>query len=261
MTDVFDDGEGSSVRTRLERFLRESREAGIPWDKARIVAAVSVNESGAIFRRRRRTDLALLDVACDPVRQILALELGNPMLGTYLPETWLSDHEVMTYVNDHGWLDTNGKQLTREFAAGDTPSSPNEEMPRLFDWLIDHRKGPALGVFSVGPTQVFLKYSPLAGGSYATRFPTWENLWSFWTAKTAAEQWKTGVWDYLFTAPQLAPSPQVCRGNSPGCIENWLEAHQTGTRDWSIGGKWANYADQFQSHVALVSSLRATVGY
>lgn len=263
MANEADDEQGTTVTTRLTRFLTESRDAGIPWQSAMSVAAVSINESGAIFRRRRRTDKAILNVACFPTRQILALEVGNPNLSNQaLPVSWTSDPVIMEFMRANGWLGTNN-QATRAFGRADLPDNPNDDLATMFDFLIDQRKGTALGAYSIGPTQIFLRFSPLAGGTIADRFPTFENLWDFWTARTAKAQWDTNNWNYLTTAPLLRESAIQCGDALPGnnCVETWLQFHQTGTVDWKTG-RFKDYAARFAgTNRPLVFRIGRSISY
>lgn len=255
---TFHDDEGTTVRQRLARFITESRDAGITWQQIVPVAAVSVNESGSVFRRLRRS--GPLPIACYPTRQVLALEMGNPFLGSRpLPQSWLTDAEIMDEMQRSGWLGTNN-QATRDFGRGDLPDAPNDNLAAMFEWLLDRRKLKALQAFSIGPTQMFLDLSPLTGGAMQSRFATFEALWDFYTARDVATSWRTGAWDYLMANPQLTPAMQAC-GTDAGshCVENWLQTRQTGFVPWT-DERWRDYARRFKQAVDLVWEIGQSSG-
>lgn len=263
MVDMLPDDEGRSVTERLRAFIAASMDLGIPWAKTFAVASVSVNESGAIFCRKKRNPAPFPDT-CFHCRPVLILEEGNPNLqgtGVELPRSWQEDPEIMELMASMGWLQTsttgaNLPRATTAFAAFDLPNSPNDNLAMMFEYMIDRRKGPQIGAFSVGPTQVYMRFSPLAGGTLASRFPTWESLWEFYTAKDVAALWESGAWDYL---GHLSSNLVACGATGAGCVESYLERYQTGVRDWA--GSFGDYARRFKSNMTLVQSLGRELNY
>jgi hypothetical protein len=192
---------------------------------------------------------------------VLILEEGNPNLGGgALPKSWTNDGEIMEIMTTMNWL-ADETHASKDFAAFDLPDSPNDNLGMMFEYLLDRRKGDAIGAFSIGPTQMYLRFSPLAEGgtSLPSRFSTWEDLWQFYTAEDLASQWEAGnPWSYLGTG--LNTSLQVCGNAGAGCIERWLQMFQTGVRPWEET-TWNNYAQRFKNNINLMNSIGLSVGY
>jgi len=253
-----------TVRDRITRFLSDSKNLGIDWLSAASVAVASVNESGSLFFVERGEHGGYLPRDCFPYRQILALERGNPNLGdSPLPASWLGDPDVLKIMKNNGWLAGNGYQASADFAAPDLPSSPNNMMPHMIDWMLDQRKLKALEAFSIGATQMYLKWSPLTGGGLPSRFSTVESLWQFWTARTVKDLWDTGAWQYLtYGSPKLSETLMHCGAATDNtCVEMWLQTRQTGTVDWTAAG-WSDYARRVATtNIPLVYSVGRAIGY
>jgi hypothetical protein len=248
-----------TVSDRIRAFLRESMEIGIPAYWAKTIATVSINESGSTFGIPRVSNV--LPVECYPTRQILILEEGNPFLNNLqeipLPTSWLDDPEIADLLQDMGWR--NGNQASNSLAAYDTLGSPNSNLAGMFDFLMDRRKYEALGAFSVGPTQTYLRYAGFNGGN-SDLFPSFDDLWRFWTSTTTRERYDSHAWDYLDTNFRLTDTLRVCGSAQNGCIELWLQNHQTGARDWS-STRHAAYARNFAENRDLVSRLARELSY
>jgi len=252
-----------TVTDRLSEFLAVSAFAEIPWRKTAIVATVSVNESAATFLMPRAD---VLPFKCISNRQILIMEEGNPSLGTMFKSAWQNDAEIMDELERRDLLAANGRQMVQSAMATDSLDNPNNAIAGLFEWLIDRRKAFAIGAFSLGPTQMYLRQSRLATpepGFAIPSFPkTWEALWKFYAAPNSEEQWNSGFWDYLPTSATGYPTPStpVCGSAGGNCIETYLQSHQTGTRDWA-DPVWASYANRFKNNVNLVWSTGQAMGY
>jgi hypothetical protein len=256
----------TTVKQRIADFLVESDKLGVIWRKAAIVAAVSVNESAATFSMKR-DDLLVYPPECYPSRQTLIIEEGNPSLGTRLRTSWTSDAEIMARLAEQGWLNPGAPdQLSKAFGVTDLIKTPNVLLASLFEWLIDRRKTAALGAFSVGPTQMYLRQSKMAGGLNGFTVPSFpdtiEDLWEFYTANTYATLWATGFWDYLSVTAASYPTPasSACgHANQSSCVEAYLQQFQTGTRNWASSD--AGYAQSFSNNVRLVWSTAKETGY
>lgn len=250
-----------TVRDRINRFLRESMELGKPWSQAAAVAAVSINETAGVFLATRLPGSGAASLQCFPNRQVLALEVGNPNLGqANLPASWTGDAQIMDNMRGFGFLQPNSTRVTAEFARLDL-NPQNNNMCVMFEFLIDQRKLQALEVFSIGATQMFLRFSPLTGGAMASRFTTIEQLWKFWYARTIADLWDTGAWSYLFAAPNISEALTQCgNANGAGCVEHWLQNRQTGAVDWA--GNFKEYARRFkETNIPLVYAEGRKIGY
>jgi hypothetical protein len=256
----------TSVSQRIDDFLKASDKAGVIWRKAAIVAAVSVNETASTFSVKR-DDLLVFPPECYPSRQILILEEGNPVLGTRLRTSWVQDAELMKYLAENSLLNPEAiDTLAKPFGVTDSLKNPNVQLAGLFEWLIDRRKAAALGAFSVGPTQMYLRQSKMAGGLNGFSVPSFpdtiDDLWAFYTATTYEDLWITGFWDYLPTAVNNYPTPasSACgHAADNSCVESYLQKFQTGTRNWATSD--AGYAQGFSNAVKLVWSIAQKTGY
>lgn len=254
----------SDVRSRIADFLKRSDELKVPWRSAAIVAVVSVNESASTFNMPRSASLPY-DVKCYPARQVLIAELGNPRLGTRLPVSWTQDEELMRYLAQNSLLSGfAADSLSESLAETDSLQKPNNGLAGLFEFLLDKRKLKALEVFSIGPTQMFLKQAPLTGGSLSM-FPQDLNaIWAFYTMTDVKTAWDAGWWSYLKTNVFNYPTPNstVCgHAESGACVESYLEMFQAGKRNWGTEAHWQKYAADFLRNVKMVWDIGRSNGY
>jgi hypothetical protein len=155
----------------------------------------------------------------------------------------------MDMMRSRGWLHSNGRQASAEFARFDDPENPNNDLAYMFEWLIDQRHDEALDAFSVGPTQNYLYYANVTHGRLAYLYPDLEALFDFYVASDVAPSWNTGSFNRLGAAPYLHLGMTACREAAGGnCVESWLQNHQTGQLPWSEQ-RWADYADRFLRNV------------
>jgi hypothetical protein len=244
---------GGSVSDRIATFYQDVKQAGKDRQHAVTIATVSINESGATFRVKK-PDTGILPVACFRSRPIIALEVGNPALdgivsesNRRLPASWLDDPEVRSFADQNGWIG-QGLQATAAFSRYDSLNSPNNEMPRMIEFLIMKRKREALKVFSIGPTQLSLKY----------HLPDWDKLWQFYIAESAVEQWDSGAWNYLLDNFRLTKTLKQCGVAENGCLELWLQNHQTGSLPWGEE-RWRNYVASFAKNRDLAFRIADSV--
>jgi len=257
----------STVNQRIDHFLKESDDLGVIFRKAAIVAAIATNESADTFGIARPKELVFPNT-CLPTRQILLLEEGNPALGTKMKAGWTQDPELMKMLAENNFLGTAGDVVNSQIVQTDSIKSPNNSIATIFEWLIDRRKAEALGAFSIGPTQMFLRQSKMAGGIGPNHFtvPSFpddiEELWDFYTAPDYAMLWTTGFWDYLPVKVASYPTPssttcQVAIGDT--CVETYLQSFQTGTLSWAT--THAGYAARFKNAVDNVWNIARKTGY
>jgi hypothetical protein len=229
----------------------------------RIVAAMSLRESDFCFRTDRNVKVPsqrdgdldpLYPTKCDPARQVLGLEQGNSLLDTTMSPSWVSDSDLMGMLNRLGWLvqTSKGPQLSKETCATDG-LIPNSRLAYIFEWQMDRRKASQLRAWSVGPTQLYLYYSPLAGVAgvgLPSRFPTWEKLYSFYMSTSVAEMFDSGAYDYLDVNSQVYPMP----GAAIETVQAWLQRYQTGEVDWSTS-YWEGYSRDVLNAINKVWTL------
>lgn len=253
-------------KANMEAALLEMQKLQIPARRAAIIVAVSTGESNNTFGIARDATM-IYPTACYPSRQILKLEDGVSATNVLTP-AWRSRPGLMAWLKAQGYLESNAAGtnfwLNGKVSAYDNPQAPNQHVARVFEYLIDQRYTDALRSFSIGPTQMYLRYSPALGAStpIPTRFTTLEELFGFYTARDIAHL--MGPWfDYLNTSVASYPteSSDSC-GNtaSNNCVEKWLQTYQTGQRDWS-DPYWANYARNFLQSVRMTWSLMRNIGY
>jgi len=150
--------------TRIRAALEAAASAEIAFRRAAIVVAASANETGTTFGIPRAADLPY-PVSCHPARQVLVLERGVSD-SQPIPSDVRSDKVLMDWFNRHGLLASSGKSFVSELRRIDTLENPNNSLALVFETLLDQRKGAALGMFSIGPTCMYLNLSPLAGPQY-----------------------------------------------------------------------------------------------
>lgn len=247
-------------KSRMTKALTDMKEAGIPAGRALIVVATSANETSSCFGVDR-TDALIYPKACYPRRQILRLEKGRSASNP-LPKAWTDDKELMDRLLSMGFIATSGSNRYVSSQSGvtaiDTCASPNNAAAYLFELLIDQRKLAALQAFSIGPTQMFLAYSPGLGASpgISSRFKTIDELWAFYTARSTADLMKGNNFDYLPTNRADTPAPGVALST----IESYLAAVQTGKVDWA-NPTWDTYAKGFQGAVNTTWDIARSIKY
>jgi hypothetical protein len=158
----------------------------------------------------------------------------------------------MELVTQKGWY-RGGTHMTSEFGRNDVSNKPNNDLAWLFEYMLDTRRTDALEAFSIGANQAYLLWSPVTQGSVRKGngsadylFPDFDSLWRYYTAKTIAPMWQSGVWTRVGWAPYITRPMHQCfvasdDGGADGCIESWLQYHQTSKLDWT-SGTWSDYA-------------------
>jgi len=243
---------------RVESALRECMAAKIPFRRAAIVLAASSNETGNTFGIPRTPELPY-PIECYSSRQVLCLEKGKSASNP-LPYSWTSDAKWMKFLSNHGLLNGSGASayLVSDAAKIDTLEAPNSILPWLFETIIDQRKLKMINAFSIGPTQMFLAYSPLAEPQYpmTSRFKNVEDLFDFYMSRSVAENFNGAWYDYLPTTRTDYPTP-----NSTAAMrESYLSNVQTGTVDWT-DPTWAGYSNRFGAAVTTVWSIANRLNY
>lgn len=247
----------ANIIDRLAMWLTECNANSINLRQALIVGAVSWNEC-ACMMRVKRSEMLLMPPECYPQRPPMIVENGSAQLGTSFLNAWKNDPELMAVLKDHGWVNKAGTGLTSEASLTDAPKTPNDIIAWFFEWLMDQRKTAALGAYSIGPTQAYLKFSPLTGAKpgIPNRAPTIENLFAFYTADNPQAMFQTGMFDYLPT--NVSSYPRGGKGmtsgggnasvGNPNAVETYLSNFQTGQRDWD-DPVWKRYSAQFLNAV------------
>lgn len=262
-----------NAAARSKMAIQQAHAKGIDKRRAIIITACSWNETGAMVSRTREGDLAY-NLKCWPCRKILGWEWGRT---NRVPHTWSEDPEIMKY------LDDRGKELGKPLytGSGDTMrwtgsisgydgAKSNDEIARVFEWLMGMRKASAMVAFSIGPTQQYLCFSPLVAKAYldegrtrpcegsppntpgvthiiANRFATWEHLFNFYMNTEGGGGYDDPSYDYLPTTVPYFPvagTPSTGDDKTPGSVEYYLARHQTGFLDWS-SPTWSTYAKNF----------------
>jgi hypothetical protein len=234
------------------------------------VAAVSGNESDGTFLVDRDPNLPY-PVSCFPKRQILRLEVRNP-----LPRAWREDEELLQFLREHGWvLESGGVVRSQaELNSLDNPANgaPNNALAHVFEWLLDNRRAEALGAFSIGPTQIYLRGSPATHVPGGWSQPAWgetvEDIFAFYAARDVQSLMDTGFLDYLridaaaypTTASRACHGPGTCSSLPAGCVEKYLTCYQTGEVPWDER-VWINYADGFKANLDAVWAQAAGLNY
>jgi len=250
---AFYDGK-QTILQRMQQWMNECCVLNIPFRQAAIVGAVAWNES-ACMMRVPRSQMLVYDSDCLPARPPLVIENGNPNFGTNFPASWTGDQDLMAAIKSRNWVNASGTQLLAAQSATDGVV-PNDTLAWIFEWLIDNRKAAAIGAYSIGPTQMYMKFSPLAspGQGIPSRLPTFDLLWAFYTATNALQQFQTQAFDYLPTTISGYPTPNSQAGNgnagvgNTGNVETYLQAFQTGSRDWDSAAM-KTYARNFLAAV------------
>jgi len=257
---------------RLTAFMSDCKDAGVPRKRALIIAALSWPETQAAFFLPMSGVYA--DATCYPVRQILALERGNPRLNNDLPDGARADAALMQFLNASGFLNTNGKRVTDAVGRTDNAVTPNDQLSTIFEWCIDNRNGSGIGLFSIGPTQMYLAYSPLStigpANKMTGRFSQWDDLWYFYTAPDVATLTsRTPSGDdplaYLPTNVSSFPTPGVTAlcgsAGDADCIETYLANYQRGSSiDWNTKSN-ADYANMVIATFNAMSQYADSINY
>lgn len=247
-----------SMTERIRAFLTECKTANVPWRRAAILAAIAGPESSCCAYAERRVEAQLIsDPPCWPTRPVLVLERGSTRLGEPLPKAWLDDPEAMSMLKSRGYLANNGRFVQGEANTIDRPwiGKPNNAIAYMLEWVIDKRKGPLLGAFGMGMTQMFLALSPLAGGKLASRFGDWDKLFKFYTYQSGAAIANDESSTYL-PLTGAYPTPDT----SDEANKGYLSQYQTGTNvDWD--GAWASYYATFRNALVTAWSLGASMSY
>jgi len=212
----------------LAELVGKAKAASIPFRKAAIILAVSKNETGYGLLTSRRGVSSSYSTECWPNRQILRLERGRSE-SSPLPSVVTSDTVLMGWLKTHGYLNSNssGKYwFTSEVSAVDSELTPNDTLAKVFEAVLDNRSLKALRLFSIGMTQIFLHYSPIAatGSVISGRFDTIDELFKFYTAANLQVAFSGSWFDYLPTTAVNYPTPSSTSDN----CKAFLESHQTG---------------------------------
>jgi len=259
---------------RLDAMMAEAAEAGVPARRAVLFGLLSMNETNYTFGVRRPLESAVYPPECYPLRQILKIERGAD---DHFPltQTWLGDAEVMDHLRATNSLrsaPSGALVLTNEYAITDSIERPNLMVQNLFEWLIDRRKVDHLRAFSIGPTQMWLFYSPAANASETVmrnRFPTLDDLWRFYTATDHATLLRSpAVEDTSYLPLNVASFPTEATTscgnagvNAASCIECFLTRYQTGGGlDWE-SEQWSNYAKRVVAAIPVVYASARKAGY
>lgn len=260
----FYDG-SKTILARLQQWMAECNQLGVSFRQAAIVGAVAWNES-ACMMRVPRSQMLVYPNDCLPARPCLIVENGTPALGTKLLSSWTQDSKLMDALSSRGWLTADKTQLTAA-VTGTDGVHPNDVIAWIFEYLIDQRKTAAMAAYSIGPTQAYMKFSPLTGGAsnIASRLPTIDDLWEFYTAVDAQAMFQTGIFDYLPTTISGYPTPNSQAGQgsagvgNPINVETYLQSFQTGSRNWDDPA-WSGYAKQFLAAVKAAWSAAQSLG-
>lgn len=248
-------------KARMKEALKAFIDAGAEPRAAAIVVAISTNESNNTFGVPRSAN-SVLPISCYTSRQILRPERGRGG-SDVLPKTWTSDTQLMAWLDGRGYLSADKKSLSGKAIAYDKLEGPNNDAASIFEYLIDQRKLDALRIFSVGPTQMFLEYSPAlhSESPMATRFATLDELFAFYTARTVRDLW--GPWfGYLRTDVKFYPTPSFKCARVAGpldAVETYLHNYQTGGVNFGQD-IWMQYADSFLTSVKVTWQLAAELG-
>lgn len=262
----------TTLRERSKIALTEARAKGIEKRRAIIITAVSWNEAAAIITRPR-ADVLQFDRTCWTNRITLGWEWGRT---NRVPYSWQNDSEVMGYLDKRGveigqplYSGTGDDMRWAGVMRGYDGVNSNDEEARAFEFLIHARKAGPMVAFSIGPTQQYMCYSPLVAKAYASdgvsrpcegatnpkgethvianRFPTWEDLWSFYTAPDAGTLYAHPSFGYLpVTAVGFPTAGMTAKrvSDDPSGVEYYLSRHQTGYVNWK-NDAWKAYADRF----------------
>jgi hypothetical protein len=281
MTQYLYDTPASTVAERRYLWLAASKDAGIPVRRAVITVATAHNESNTTRAVRRGHGLPFGYPDCS--RQILRLERGQS--GQPFIDSWQNDDELLAYLDSNGWTKRNGQGLWT--ASGglddyDSMEKPNTALATVFEYIIDTRRGRHLAAFSVGPTQIYLYYSPLVRDDPASsrttgiieeRFPTWESLYAFWFSIGGIRGYmENTAFDYLRTKASNYPLPGAaacaavpsdggtCSSWPSNCVQSYLTCFQTGQVPWE-DQIWASYASRFAQAVNECWMTANELGY
>jgi hypothetical protein len=242
----------ADLAQRRRLVLSEARAAGVPWLRAAVVTAAAANETNT-YPSIPRDPALLYDDECYECRPLLKLERRG--IGSAGGES-----KAVDYLTTRGGLigttliDRHG-QATDALARTDSPSSPNDELARFFEFIMIERNSPLLRLFSIGFTQMYLEYSPLAGttSSYPGRFPTWDSLFHYYMSGRGGADIADPQFDYLPVDVSDYPYPGTDS-------RSYLQQHQTGFVDWE-SSTWSAYANRFESAVSQVWLIGAELGY
>jgi len=255
---------GLDQGARIAYVLKEAMRAGVPFRKAAIVVATSIRESAVTFGVPRDEKGVLQTINCYPYRPILRLEHGRTSKNP-LRKSITEDSVIMDYLGSLPDLSGRKGAYYLNSVGTDRDTAPERITANLLEIIIDRRNGAALEHFAAGPTQLYLAYSPLTKGKIIiqNRFPTWEDLFHFYTARTAKDVFDGSWFDCYPTTATAYPtdSSYICGDtSSPNCVEQWLSRYQTGMVDWKTQ-QWSQYATDFLSAVRAVWQIARSIGY
>lgn len=253
--------------SRVAAFLADCAQAGIAWRRAAIVAAIAKPETDGQFVQQNSSSLVLPD--CVPFRPTLALERGGTRLGGKLPQEVTSDAQLMAYLRQVNALTPAGDQINDVFSAFDSMLTPNNALADVFWWCLDNRDINGIALMSIGPTQLYMKLSPLASTpGVPGRFTTFEQLYVFSTAETVQQLFDPAgdgsidPFGYLTTTDDSYPIPgqPLCgAAGDPGCLETYL-VKQVGLQDFSQQ-RWQQYAEAVAAAVDIVWAAGRDLNY
>lgn len=212
-------------RERVVAAYTDAIAGGVDKDKAIMLIAVSDIESRIIWNRKRSTAVIASDCPCSTM---VGLELLNGRIR-------VTDPFVTSWLKKRGWATGSGATLS--------PSGPlavpgSYAIAQFFEMVMLTRRSKLLVNFSLGPTQMHLFWSKVAGtGKVQPAFPdTWEALWDFYTAEGVAALMKKIT--YLDAPTCKYPKPSVLTYTDDSAGSNWASC-QAGSLD---GGKgyWLN---------------------
>lgn len=269
-----------SLNSRRAAVLRLVKAGQLSWRRTAIIMAISTEETGMTFGIPRSAALPF-DPQCFPFRQSLILERGAEVFNSPLPEDWRDDRDIMDMLRGTDSIITKNGQPMVPIAVTHPPdilNTPNDRLAFIFEWLLDNRKVTALGAWSVGPTQVFLRFGEapeLGNNLFITgRFRSVEHLAQFYFARSVTDLVTNSHFDYLKLDTRSYPtdSVRVCDVgpltrddviNDPsirGCIQTYLQrTGQTGALDWS-SARGRNIATQIANAVQNIWQLARSMG-
>ena len=230
------------MKERMKAVLTDLLAGGTERNKAISLAALSVPESSLEWTVERTMGVMESALAaesgrawnpedpvmpCWRVRTVVGLEPAGfvknedgKTVGIFPKD--LDDgtaQPLMDFLKIAGYIENTGNG-TYVFK-GDLNVSNSTAVASLFEMVVAYRLTRWLKLFSLGPTQMWLSQSPVAGGPQETWPQTWDEIWSFYLTPTVS-----GLASRITYYDKSTPWPSA--DQSEANVLRWLGRHTGG---------------------------------